>query len=124
MIDKKNAKVHFETRIEHWKEQGLDEYEVTCKVADEYTNKTQLLYTKEEQDKLLDYWIHIILETKGGYWQFIELMQQPHSEFQHYSLRGQHSYEKNDVPITHAKRELHPEAFERYKQRFINKKEA
>lgn len=114
-LEKKEIKGYFDKRKDELQELGMTEIEINGTLSVEYTDKVIVKYTKEEQDMMLNYWIKLILEVEGGYWQFIELMQKPHSEFSHYSYRKTRSYEKGNVSHAIAKRELTPEAYERYK---------
>jgi len=63
-------------------------------------------YSKEWQDKNLQEWCDLILTVPGGYWQAIELMQQPHSEYEHYRFKQKMSYEKGNVSRNRAEIEL------------------
>lgn len=121
-LEKKDVVTYYKGKHEELELKGYTEYEINSILAAQYTNSTNIKYSKEEQDSLLNYWFHIILEVDGGYWQFIELMQQPHSEFCHYNHKNMASYERNNVPKTIAKKELDERAYERYMERFINKK--
>lgn len=122
IIEKDKAKEHFESRSDFYREQGHTEAVINEKLASEYTFTTNIKYSEEDLDYYFNYWYEIITQTQGGYWQFIELMQQPHTEFTHPKTKGQHSYEMMDVPLTHAKKELSPRAYLAYKERFIKKK--
>jgi hypothetical protein len=121
-LEKKDVVKYYKGKQDELSLKGYTEYEINSILAAQYTNSTNIKYSKEEQDRLLEYWFHIILEVDGGYWQFIELMQQPHSEFCHYNFKNMASYERNNVPKTIAERELDEKAYNRYMERFINKK--
>lgn len=115
-IEQREVKEYFDKRKGELQEIGMSEIEINGTLSLEYTDKVIVKYTKEEQDIMLNYWIKLILEVEGGYWQFIELMQKPHSEFSHYSFRKTMSYEKGNVTNATAKKELTESAFENFKK--------
>jgi len=71
-------------------------------------------YSKDWQDKNLQYWIDLILDVPGGYWQVQELINQPHVEYQHYNFKQKMSYEKGNVSKHRANIELKKENREAY----------
>lgn len=123
-LEQKEVKDYFDRRKGELQDLGMSDIEINGTLSLEYTDRVIVKYTKEEQDIMLNYWIKMILEVKGGYWQFIELMQKPHSEFSHYSFRKTMSYEKGNVTDNIAQKELTKDAFKNYKkQRFIKEED-
>lgn len=96
---------------------GYSENQISGILALHYTKDMIIKYSKEEQDLMLDYWIKLILETDGGYWQVQELIQQPHSEFTHYTAKDCKSYERGNISKQMAKRELDSSAYKSYCKR-------
>lgn len=77
-------------------------------------NHVVVKYSKEWQDKNLEYWMDLILNVPGGYWQVQNAIQQPHVEYEHYMYKQKMSYEKGNVTKYRANIELKKENREAY----------
>ena len=108
------VKDYFDTQTVSLREKGYTEVQISGILSLHYTKDTIIKYSEEEQDLMLDYWLKIILEVEGGYWQVQELINQPHSEFTHYSMRDMKSYERGNISKQMAKRELNADQYEVY----------
>jgi hypothetical protein len=86
-------------------------------------NDVVIKYTKAWQDDILQYLISICLNVPGGYWILQDYCRMAHVEFEHYSLRGQISYEKGNVGVQTARRELSPEAFDDFERNVLKSKD-
>jgi len=97
------------------RDRGYDE-ETVDRCTDRHMKENVVaIYTKNWQDEHLGYWIWTILNVPGGYWIAQDISQQPHVEFEHYRLKGSMSYEKGNVGLRTAKRELSKENYKNYK---------
>ena len=101
--------------------QGLNEEEVDVRIKSHLRTNVVIKYSKEWQDAKYNELLYLITDVPGGYWQVQELIRIPHVEFQHYTQTGRRSYEKGNVTLTMAKKELPARQFEIYKLLKVNK---
>ena len=100
---------------ERLEEQGLDDKEIELRLKSHLSTNVIVKYSKEWQDKKYQELLHLISDVPGGYWQVQEYIRNPHVEFEHYKHRGRRSYEKGNVTLSMAKKELPEQQFEIYK---------
>ena len=100
-------------------EQGLNDEEIEIRLKSHLSTNVIIKYSKNWQDRVYKELLHLIMEVPGGYWQVQEYISRPHVEFEHYKHRSRKSYEKGNVSLAMAKKELPKHQFEIYK--LINK---
>jgi len=93
---------------------GLNKDEVEIRLESHLKTNVVIKYTKAWQDRVYKELMYIWTEVPGGYWQLQDLMHSPHVEFEHYSNRSKQSYEKGNVSLSMAKKELCPEQYKFY----------
>ena len=108
--------------ITRLKNQGLSEEQVDLRIKSHLRTNVVIKYSKEWQDAKYNELIYLINDVPGGYWQVQELICSPHVEFTHYKQLGRRSYEKGNVPLVMASKELSPKQFEMYKLLKTNKR--
>lgn len=87
-------------------EYGVPVEEIESRIIEHLKRDVVYKYSRDWQDENLEYWTKLILEVPGGYWQVQELIQQPHSVYEHYKHRHSMSYEKGNVTPYRAHVEL------------------
>lgn len=105
--------------IKRLEKYNVNPEEIDNRVTEHLQNNVVIKYSKEWQDEvwnnLMDTW-----NQPGGYWVLQDYLKMRHVEFEHYKQSTRRSYEKSNVSIDMAKKELHPKHFEGYKQYLIN----
>jgi len=105
---------YLERYIGKLEEYGLNDEEIEKRLEYHTKNNIVIKYTKEWQNKvwdnLMDTW-----NQQGGYWVIQDYIHTPHVEFEHYTQKHKRSYEKGNVPLGMASKELTDKSFRFYK---------
>jgi len=114
-IERDNVDEYINNYINKLNQQDISQEELEARLNNHLNDNLIVKYDKRWQDNQFNYLIDLILFNKEGYWIFIDLMKMPHIEFEHYTQKSRRSYEKGNVPITMAEKELPEENFKLYK---------
>lgn len=100
---------------ERLEQQGLNDKEIELRLKSHLSTNVVIKYSKKWQDIKYKELLYLITDVPGGYWQVQEYINNPHVEFEHYKHRSRRSYEKGNVSLSMAKKELPENQFEIYK---------
>lgn len=114
-LNAEDVEKYLDTYMQRLDTVNLSKEDIDKRIESHLKNTVVIKYTQEWQDKIFDELMHIWTEVPGGYWILQDYMHSPHVEFEHYKHRCRKSYEKGNVSLVMAKRELTERQYKFYK---------